>query len=142
MDLLLKRVKTFCVVSGVPLGIDPESRITAGVSESGILKDAFLGEGFVTAGRPFSFCGLPPGSYVLTVAVGDKHHVFTTFGVESFLVESQSVSLGPISLSGSQRLSGKIFAEDPGLAHSFGGLEIELDPLGRLPFARRTTSKR
>lgn len=136
VDLILKRSKTFCVTSAVPSGIDLESQVVAGVSEPGILKGSLLGMGIVSPGQRFSFCGLPPESYVLTVAVANKQHVWTSFGLEPFLLESHDVSLGPISLVSGQQVSGKVLAEGQMAAGSLEKLGIELDPLRHLPFGK------
>lgn len=135
VNLILKRVKTFCVTSAIPSGIDAQSQVVAGLAESGILNDSLLGMGIVRPGQRFSFCGLPPGSYVLTVAVANKQHVWTSFGLESFLLE-HNVSLGPISLLPGQRLFGKVSVDGQTPTGSLERLGIELDPLSHLPFAR------
>jgi hypothetical protein len=135
IDIAARDVRGYCVTAARDPEQDARNLTTVSVGTSGI--PSFLGTGALTAStRTFHFCGLEPGDYVVDETVSAADRTSAWFGMETVVIDKSNVTLGTLSLTRAQQLSGQLVIEQGQLrSQPPQSGKVWLDPVDRLPFA-------
>jgi hypothetical protein len=142
VDLTVSEAVTFCVTGkpkverGATMAQSPRLAVAPLVGSS---WGGWVGAGDAKLNEDFEVCGLPPGSYALSlVAAKDRLEGFVS---QEFTVANRDVSLGELSLRRPLQLRGKVtIADGPADGLLPAGVRVQVRTLSRpSPFAGEGT---
>lgn len=117
VDLVLLRVKTYCVSASIPQAAGSPTRAFLGLTDASRRWAMSLGGARLRGREETEICGFAPGSHEMYAAIWDEAGA-TAFARVPFHIVDRHVDLGPLSLSPPRPLRGSVMVEGaaPGTA--------------------------
>jgi hypothetical protein len=115
VDLVLSRVKTYCVSASIPQAATSPQGAFLGLSDSSMRWAMSMGGARLRGREETEMCGFAPGTYELYATIGDEAGA-TGFARVPFHIIDRHVRLGPLHLPPPRPLRGKVIVEgaEPG----------------------------